>query len=139
MSILEFWNPDVNFHENMTQTSENKKQFWYPTRIHTDIRIKKVDETTKKVPWKQQNASKSQKTVQKEIPKETSKNKIEIKPYIPTSFSELQTMSPLKPVLRKKENPSFSLSFSQQKPFQILKIHFEIKEKKVYVLTPLRE
>ena len=75
--------------------------------------------------------------MQKEIPKETSKNKIEIKPYIPTSFSELQTMSPLKPVLRKKENPSFSLS--QQKPFQILKIHFEIKEKKVYVLTPLRE
>lgn len=48
MSILEFWNPDVNFHENMTQTSENKKQFWNPTRIHTDIRIKKVDETDKK-------------------------------------------------------------------------------------------
>lgn len=41
MSILDFWNPDVNFHENMTQTSENKKQFWNVTRIHTDIWIKK--------------------------------------------------------------------------------------------------
>lgn len=46
------------------------------------------------------------------IPKITSKNKIVIKPYIPTSFSKLHTTSPLKPVLRKKENPSFSLSLS---------------------------